>query len=214
MEIIIYLVPLLVSISAHEAAHGLAADIFGDDTARRAGRITLNPIKHLDPVGSFLLPAILYFTSAGFIFGYAKPVPVRFDRLSPPRSGMIAVSLAGVGANLVLAGLFGLLFRLIRYLITAWQWPAFLGIVLSSGLKLSLIFVVINVILAVFNLIPIPPLDGWRFVSALIPARVRHTIEGVEALGMVLLLVVIFSTKFLDFLDNLIITPMIHFFIN
>src|SRR4029077_14919904 len=161
----IWVIPLIIAITFHEAAHGYVARFFGDNTAWQFGRVTLNPFKHIDPVGTVLLPALLFVTRSPFLFGYAKPVPVNFGALRNPRRDMIFVAAAGPAMNFILAVIAALLFHLVSYLPdTAEQWVA-------ENLKNGL---VINVILAIFNLLPLPPLDGGRIVVGLLPDRIAR----------------------------------------
>ncbi len=159
----IWIIPVLFAITLHEAAHGWIAGKFGDHTARMMGRVTLNPVKHIDPVGTILVPAALLIMSTGFIFGWAKPVPINFNALRSPKSGMIWVALAGPGANLIMA--------------IGWLFLAFLAINMNIPilLKMAGAGIFINILLAVFNLLPIPPLDGSRVISALLPKRLFYT---------------------------------------
>lgn len=185
--IAIYAIPVIIAITLHEAAHGFAARHFGDDTAARAGRITLNPLKHIDLFGTILLPAFLLLTKAGFLFGYAKPVPVNFSALRHPKRDMIWVAAAGPGMNVVLAlasaALLGFIVRL------GVAVPGWLPSLLWSSVD-------INLVLAVLNLWPIPPLDGSKIAVGLLPPALALPLWRASRFGMAFLLAIFFIASF------------------
>ena len=175
----IWLLPVLIAVTFHEAAHGLVACFLGDETASRLGRVSLNPIRHIDPFGTVLLPGLLLLAHSPFLFGYAKPVPVDFRALRNPRVGMILVAAAGPAMNIGLAILAALSFHLVVYLpVIAAEWAAL-------NLKNA---VIINVVLAVFNLFPLPPLDGGRIAVGLLPNILSTPLARLEPYGMVILI--------------------------
>jgi Zn-dependent protease len=183
MDIIILIVILLFSAIVHEVCHGLMAEKLGDDTAREQGRITLNPISHIDPYGSILLPALMYFAQAPFtahpiIFGAAKPVPVNFSQLRPRKLGMILVSLAGPFSNFALAIICGLIIKL--------------GLSNSVADPILVDAIFINLLLGTFNLIPIPPLDGSKVIAALLPDEIMYKILSWERWGFILVLIFLY----------------------
>jgi Zn-dependent protease len=176
--------PVIFAITLHEAAHGFVAHKLGDDTAFRMGRVTFNPIKHIDLVGTIIFPLLLVFASGGrFIFGYAKPVPVRFDRLNHPRRDMVWVALAGPATNVILALLSAVLLGGVMFL------PSYFRNWTETNLINSVEF---NVIIAVFNMIPLPPLDGGRVAVGLLPDFLAIPLARSERYGMMILLTLLF----------------------
>ena len=178
-----WVIPVLFAVTLHEAAHGYAAWWLGDDTAYRNGRLTLNPLKHVDPFGTVLLPALLLIMRAPFLFGWAKPVPVAFHRLGNPRRDMVLVAAAGPGTNLILVTVSALLFHAILFFpegLAAWS-----AQVLYNSIQL-------NLVLAVFNMLPLPPLDGGRVAVGLLPAPLAKPLAALEPYGMGILIGVIF----------------------
>ena len=187
--VLIYALPVLFAITVHEAAHGYAARHFGDNTAAALGRITLNPIKHIDPVGTIVMPLMLFFaTSGAFVFGYAKPVPVRFGNLRNPKRDMVWVALAGPGVNLIQAFLWGLVMVLLHAS----------GVTEPFFLRMCQGGVLVNVVMFALNLFPLPPLDGGRILIGLLPYRQAAMVARIEPWGffivMGLLLLGVVST--------------------
>src|SRR6476659_7903110 len=184
----IWVIPVVIAVTFHEAAHGFVARFLGDETAWKLGRVSLNPIKHIDPVGTILLPGFLLLLGSPFLFGYAKPVPVNFRALRNPRSGMVWVAAAGPAMNIALAILAALAFHLVGYLpVTAAQWAA-------ENLKNALL---LNVVLAVFNMFPIPPLDGGRIAVGVLPDALAAPLARLEPYGMLILIGVLFMLPLL-----------------
>jgi Zn-dependent protease len=184
----VWLIPVVVAITLHEAAHGWVAERFGDPTARMLGRVTFNPIKHVDPIGTLLLPGLLLLFNAPFLFGYAKPVPVNFGRLNHPKRDMIWVALAGPGTNIGLAIASALAIHVALLL------PSTVGEWVVQNLANS---VLINVVLAVFNMLPLPPLDGGRVLTGLLPRPYAWRFAQLERYGLVILLGLLFLVPYI-----------------
>ena len=175
----VWVLPLVIAITFHEAAHGFVAHRLGDDTAYNLGRVSFNPIRHIDPFGTLMMPAILLMAHSPFLLGYAKPVPVNFRALRSPRIDMVLVALAGPATNIALALVAAAAFHLLDFApANAAQW-------LADNLKNAL---VINVVLAVFNMMPIPPLDGGRVAVGLLPRPLALPLARLEPFGMLILI--------------------------
>src|SRR3989344_6786115 len=183
MQEIFTIVILIMSVVIHEMSHGYTALAFGDQTAKYAGRLTLNPLKHLDPIGSVIVPLILVLLPGGFVFGWAKPVPYNPNNLRNLKWGTISVASAGVLANLFLALIFGLLIRIV--LSSSWAVP-------QSFLIITGMIVFINVLLAIFNLIPVSPLDGSKIFFSLLPDNYRYIAKFLEQYSIFVILFIIF----------------------
>jgi Zn-dependent protease len=178
-----WVLPVLLAITLHEASHGFVAHLRGDNTAWQLGRVSFNPLKHVDPFGTILLPGLLLFLHAPFLFGYAKPVPVNFRALKNPRRDMVLVAAAGPGINIAMAIAAALLAHLVGFLpAEARQWTV---LNLENA-------IVINVVLAVFNMIPLPPLDGGRVAVGLLPDVLARPLARLEGYGMMILIGLIF----------------------
>ncbi len=205
MEYIFLIVILIFSIVIHEVSHGAMANYLGDPTAKYAGRLTLNPIKHLDPIGSVILPIFLVImanvTGGGIIFGWAKPVPINPYNFRDQKYGSLKVSLAGPGANLVIALFFGLLLRFLPFL------SAFSGLIVMFSY-----IVYINILLAVFNLLPIPPLDGSHILFTFLPDSMQNVKAFLSQFGFfILLFIVFFLFPWLSYIINWIFTLITGF---
>jgi Zn-dependent protease len=182
--IAIYALPVIFAITVHEAAHGYVARYFGDNTAWVLGRVTLNPIKHIDLVGTILMPVLLYVATAGtFLFGYAKPVPVRFGNLRKPKQHMIWVALAGPGANFLQALMWGVLLYLANGA----------GVTERFVLEMCRAGMLVNVVMFVFNLFPLPPLDGGRILVGLLPWRQAQLVSRVEPWGFFIVMALVLT---------------------
>jgi Zn-dependent protease len=192
LETVAFLIALVLAITFHEAAHGFVARLFGDPTATRLGRVTLNPIKHIDPFGTIILPGFMLLSGAPFLFGYAKPVPVTFEYLSPKRLGMILVAAAGPGMNLLLAWFSAILLHINMGADTL-------------GNEILVNSIRFNVVLAIFNMLPLPPLDGGRVMVGILPKSLSREFAKIEPYGFLILLGLII-------LPSLVLEPLgIHF---
>lgn len=180
--VLIYALPVLFAITVHEAAHGYVARYFGDPTASMMGRVTLNPLKHIDPVGTILMPLLLYFSTSGaFLFGYAKPVPVDFSRLRHPKRDMVWVALAGPLSNFVQALLWAVaLILLVVY-----------GVQERFFLEMARAGILTNLVMWAFNLFPLPPLDGGRVLVGLLPPKAAYALSRVEPFGFFIVLALV-----------------------
>jgi Zn-dependent protease len=208
--LLIYALPVLFAITVHEAAHGYVARHFGDNTAYMMGRVTLNPIKHIDPVGTILMPLMLYFATSGtFLFGYAKPVPVNFGALRHPKRDSVWVALAGPASNFIQAILWAVLFTVL----------AGMGVNERFFLAMAKAGVLVNLVMWAFNLFPLPPLDGGRVLVGLLPARQGYALSRIEPWGFfivmgLVLLGVVSSFWLRPLMDagywilNLLLTPL------
>jgi len=196
-KIAAYALPILFAITVHEAAHGYAAKFFGDLTAERMGRITLNPFKHIDPIGTILLPA-LSIILGGVLFGWAKPVPVNFGQLRRPKQDMLWVALAGPASNFAMAIVWGLVLARIALFPESAQ--AFLAQMSLAGIQISLV-------LLVLNLFPLPPLDGGRIAVSLLPMKAAIKFAQIERYGMFILIALLFTG-----ILGVLLSPVIRFF--
>lgn len=209
IQFVLLILPLIVAVTLHEVAHGYAALKMGDHTARLAGRLTLNPIKHLDLFGSLLLPLILKLSGSPIVFGYAKPVPVNYQNFREYRKGTLWVSAAGVLANLILAVISAGLFQMLAATEASWTQSQY-GLLFEFLFQLLAYSVFINCILALFNLIPIPPLDGSRILAMLLPAPLRTHFARLERFGMIIIFVLLITGP-LERLMSFFLKPMLDF---
>ena len=205
--ILIKLCCLLVAVVIHEISHGYVAYLYGDPTAKQQGRLSLNPIRHIDPVGSIIIPLILMLTGSPAVFGWAKPVPVQPNYFSKPRFHMMLVALAGPLSNISLAIVSGMLLQLLKSIPISilYEFPLFFSVVL----KTLIYFIQLNIVLAVFNLIPIPPLDGSRILSFFLPQRISNQIDRLEPYGFL----IIYLCLFLDIIPKILqitVLPLIR----
>jgi Zn-dependent protease len=204
VKIAISAIPILLAITVHEASHGYAAKHFGDLTAEKLGRITLNPLKHIDLFGTIILPILLYFGSSGaFSFGWAKPVPVQFGNLRNPKKDMLWVAAAGPASNFVMAICWGMLLGYITHT----QIGGIVSMASYFFLQMAIVGITINIVLMVLNLLPMPPLDGGRIAVSLLPNKQAMQLAQVEKYGFAVLIALMFT----GVLDK-IIGPIIKFF--
>jgi Zn-dependent protease len=182
--VLIYALPVLFAITIHEAAHGYVARYFGDNTAYMMGRVTLNPIKHIDPVGTILMPLLLYFaTSGAFLFGYAKPVPVNFGHLRNPKRDMVWVALAGPASNFAQALLWAIVFVVLSGM----------GMTERFFIEMCKAGVLVNLVMWAFNLFPLPPLDGGRVLVGLLPRRLAWSFSRIEPWGFFIVMALVIA---------------------
>jgi len=194
--VLIYALPVLFAITIHEAAHGYVARYFGDNTAYMMGRVTLNPVKHIDPIGTILMPMLLYFaTSGAFLFGYAKPVPVNFGHLRKPKRDMVWVALAGPASNFIQALLWAIAFVVL----------AGVGITERFFLEMCKAGVLVNLVMWAFNLFPLPPLDGGRVLVGLLPRKLAWSFSRIEPYGFFIVMALVIA----GVVSNLWLRPLI-----
>ncbi len=199
-SVFLMIIPLLLGVILHEVAHGYIAYILGDPTAKNMGRLTLNPLPHIDPIGSILIPAALVILRIPFIFGYAKPVPINPFNLKNPRKDFAWIAIAGPTTNFLLAIAFALLYRIFNM---------FSGSFVIGFKGMCFFGVEINLILAFFNLIPIPPLDGGRIINAILPHELSYKFSRIEPYGMYIVIALIFLGLF-NFIYSFFIIPMMN----
>ena len=199
--IAVWAIPVLFAITLHEVAHGWIANKLGDSTARMLGRLTVNPLKHIDPIGTILVPLVMVLLQTGFVFGWAKPVPINYNNLKNPRKDMAIVAVAGPLANLAMAIFWALVFKF--------------GMTLGSTnlgegiMAMGKAGILINLVLFVFNLLPIPPLDGGRVLSAVVPPAVSDVLDRIEPYGFFIVIVLLYFGVL-----NVILNPVIGFFMH
>jgi len=205
-KIATWILPILLAITLHEYAHGWAANKLGDNTAKMLGRLTINPIKHIDPVGTLLIPGLLLLVSAPFLFGYAKPVPVNARNLKNPRKDMALVAIAGPLANLIMAFAWGLIIVLGMNLISD---PS-----IAKGIvQMSYNGILINVVLMVLNLLPLPPLDGGRVLAGIVPRNTANMLDKIEPYGFFILIGLLLIGA-LDYILAPLISPITGFILS
>jgi Zn-dependent protease len=195
-NILIYALPVLLAITVHEAAHGYAARHYGDNTAYALGRITLNPLKHIDPIGTILMPLLLLFSGSPFLFGYAKPVPVRIGNLNNPKRDMVWVALAGPASNLLMAVIWGIIFYLLK---AADMNEPFFNKMAQGG-------ILVNAVMFAFNLFPLPPLDGGRILIGVLPYKYAELVSRVEPWGFFIVLGLVVA----GVINTIWMTPMMN----
>jgi len=198
-NIAVWAIPVLFAITLHEVAHGWVANKLGDSTAKMLGRLTLNPLKHIDPIGTILIPLAMVIMQVGFVFGYAKPVPVNMQNLKNPRRDMAIVAIAGPLANLVMAILWVFVYKLATNIS---------DVNIAKGIMaMGQAGILINLVLFIFNLLPIPPLDGGRVLSAFVPPSVSNLLDKIEPYGFFIVIGLLYFGVL-----NTILNPVIGFF--
>ncbi len=209
-QLSVWALPVLAAIILHEIAHGVVANRLGDSTAKDAGRLTLNPLPHIDPFGTVLLPLMLILAHSPFLFGYARPVPVNFSQLRRPKRDMILVAAAGPLTNITLAVISAAIFRWILHLQlpATGAWSGMLAAVLTPVALMARNSVIFNVVLAVFNLLPILPLDGGRVLAGLLPLRQAIAFSRLERYGMMIVLMLMMTNVI-----GRIIGPVVNVFL-
>jgi Zn-dependent protease len=207
IKIVISAIPILLAITVHEASHGYAAKYFGDLTAEKLGRISLNPFRHIDPIGTILLPAITLIVG-GVLFGWAKPVPVNFNNLRNPKKDMLWVAAAGPASNLVMAIAWGMLLGFAKHGAETGSLPATAYLLVD----MAYVGISINIVLMVLNLLPMPPLDGGRIAVSLLPEHLARPFAQIERYGFLILIVMLFTgvlgkilAPFIDFFQGFIL---------